>query len=172
MIAFRRLLLNTLVSGVTSSFLWFALTFWVFLETRSVVATGVIGGAFSISSAILGPFFGTFVDHHRKHTSMVLTTAVATVCFTVATVVFLTVEADDLLRMSSPWFWVLISFTLLGSVAGAGVYSFVVSFVLAKLVGLAIPLRATAADEITGLDISQHGEDAYLHAESSKSAMA
>ena len=34
---FRRLLVNSLVSGVTSSFLWFALTFWVYLETRSVV---------------------------------------------------------------------------------------------------------------------------------------
>ena len=67
---FRRLLVNTLISGVTSSFLWFALTFWVYLETRSVVATGVIGGAFSISSAVLGPVFGTFVDRHRKHTAM------------------------------------------------------------------------------------------------------
>src|SRR5690606_39513784 len=45
---FRKLLLNTLVSGVTSSFLWFALTFWVYLETRSVVATGVIGGSFGL----------------------------------------------------------------------------------------------------------------------------
>lgn len=63
---FRRLLVNTLMTGVTSSFLWFALTFWVYLETRSVVATGVIGGAFSISSAVLGPVFGTFVDRHRK----------------------------------------------------------------------------------------------------------
>jgi hypothetical protein len=26
---FRHLLVNTLVSGVTSSFVWFALTFWV-----------------------------------------------------------------------------------------------------------------------------------------------
>src|SRR5688572_29944262 len=38
---FRRLLFNTLLTGVTSTFLWFALTFWVYLETRSVVATGV-----------------------------------------------------------------------------------------------------------------------------------
>src|SRR5687767_6156100 len=75
MAVFRRLLLNTLLSGVTSSFLWFALTFWVFLETLSVVATGVLGGAFSISSAVLGPFFGTFVDRHRKHTAMLVTTA-------------------------------------------------------------------------------------------------
>ncbi len=55
---FRRLVLNTLVSGVTSSFLWFAVTFWVYLETRSVVATGVIGAAYGLSSALLGPWFG------------------------------------------------------------------------------------------------------------------
>src|SRR6187551_794574 len=68
---FHQLLLNTLVSGVTSSFLWFALTFWVYLETRSVVVTGVIAGAFSISSAVLGPAFGTYIDRHRKQPSMV-----------------------------------------------------------------------------------------------------
>jgi hypothetical protein len=34
LVAFRRLLVNTLVSGVTSSFLWFALTFWVYIETQ------------------------------------------------------------------------------------------------------------------------------------------
>ena len=114
MAVFRQLLANTLVSGVTSSFLWFALTFWVYLETRSVVATGVIGGAFSISSAVLGPFFGTFVDRHRKHTAMMLTTVVSTACFAVATAVFLAVDADDLLRLRSPWFWLLVGFTLLG----------------------------------------------------------
>jgi len=64
--AFRRLLLNTLATGVTSSFLWFALTFWVYTETRSVVATGVIGGAYSLASAGLSPLFGTFVDRHRQ----------------------------------------------------------------------------------------------------------
>jgi DHA3 family multidrug efflux protein-like MFS transporter len=37
---FRLLLGNTLAGGVTSTFLRFALTFWIFLETRSVVATG------------------------------------------------------------------------------------------------------------------------------------
>ena len=91
---FRRLVANTLVSGVTSSFLWFALTFWVYLETRSVVATGVIGGAFSISSAVLGPFFGTYVDRHRKHAAMVLATAISAACFVAATAVFLAVDAE------------------------------------------------------------------------------
>src|SRR5688500_16930171 len=115
---FLELLFNTLLSGVTSSFLWFALTFWVYLETRSVVATGVIGGAFSISSALLGPFFGTYVDRHRKHTAMVVTTVGSVVSFAVATTVFVLVDADDLLRLTSPWFWMLVGGTLLGSVAG------------------------------------------------------
>ena len=115
---FRRLLVNTLLTGVTSTFLWFALTFWVYLETRSVVATGVIGGAFSISSAALGPFFGTFVDRHRKHTALMATTAVAAGCFAVATAVFVSVDTGALLRLRSPWFWLLVGTTLLGSVAG------------------------------------------------------
>jgi DHA3 family multidrug efflux protein-like MFS transporter len=115
---FRALLINTLITGVTSTFLWFALTFWVYLETRSVVATGVIGGAFAISSALLGPLFGTYVDRHRKHTALAITTAAAVVCFTVATAVFVTVDSDDLLRLRSPWFWLLALSTLLGSVAG------------------------------------------------------
>ena len=103
---------------MTSSFLWFALTFWVYLETRSVVATGVIGGAFSISSAVIGPFFGTFADRHRKHTAMMLSTAVSAVCFALATAVFVAVDAATLLRLRSPWFWLLVGVTLLGSVAG------------------------------------------------------
>src|SRR5688572_7322611 len=88
MAVFRRLLVNTLVSGGTSSFLWFALTFWLYLETRSGVATGMIGAAFSLSPAIIGPFFGTFVDRHRKHSVMTLATAVSAVGFTVASAIY------------------------------------------------------------------------------------
>jgi DHA3 family multidrug efflux protein-like MFS transporter len=114
---FRQLLVNTLMTGVTSSFLWFALTFWVYLETRSVVATGVIGGAFSISSAVLGPLFGTFVDRHRKKTALMGTTAIAVACFAIATTVYAAFPSDDLLELDRPGFWVLVATTLIGSVA-------------------------------------------------------
>jgi DHA3 family multidrug efflux protein-like MFS transporter len=117
-VVFRQLLVNTLVISVTSSFLWFALTFWVYLETRSVVATGVIGGAFSLSSAIVGPAFGTYVDHHRKHAAMTMATMVAAVCFAIATALFVAIDTNDLLRLGAPWFWLLVGITLLGSVAG------------------------------------------------------
>jgi ammonium transporter, Amt family len=51
------------------------------------------------------------------------------------------------------------------AVASAILYSGVVSFVLLKIVGLVIPLRATEDQETEGLDISQHGEEAYMHAD-------
>jgi Amt family ammonium transporter len=49
------------------------------------------------------------------------------------------------------------------AVATAIVYSGAVSFILLKVISLFIPLRATAADEATGLDVTMHGEEAYLH---------
>ncbi len=41
------------------------------------------------------------------------------------------------------------------------VYSFVVTFLLAKVIDAAIGMRVTEAEEYVGLDISQHGEVAY-----------
>ena len=58
------------------------------------------------------------------------------------------------------------------AVAAAGIYSFVASFILVKAVGLVIALRPSPEDEMMGLDISQHGEEAYLHAESSNGMIA
>jgi len=49
------------------------------------------------------------------------------------------------------------------AVLTALVYSGVVSFILLKVINLVIPIRADASDEGTGLDLTQHGEEAYLH---------
>jgi Amt family ammonium transporter len=48
------------------------------------------------------------------------------------------------------------------AVAAAIVYSGLASFAILKLVGLVLPLRATTADEDEGLDITAHGEEAYV----------
>ena len=67
---FLQVLVNTAVANVTTSYLWFALTFWVYIETRSVLATGIIGGAYMLLVAIFSMLFGTIVDRHRKHLVM------------------------------------------------------------------------------------------------------
>jgi Amt family ammonium transporter len=49
------------------------------------------------------------------------------------------------------------------AVLTALVYSGVVSFILLKVIGLVIPLRANSSEEAEGLDVSAHGEEAYMH---------
>ena len=49
------------------------------------------------------------------------------------------------------------------AVPTAIVYSGGMSFILLKLISLFIPLRATHSDEATGLDVTMHGEEAYLN---------
>jgi Amt family ammonium transporter len=44
------------------------------------------------------------------------------------------------------------------------VYSGALSFVLLKAIALVTPLRVGANEETAGLDVTQHGEEAYVHA--------
>jgi Amt family ammonium transporter len=50
------------------------------------------------------------------------------------------------------------------AIAAAIVFSSVGSFILLKVIGMIVPLRATPTDENVGLDLTHHGEEAYLHA--------
>ena len=68
----------------------------------------------------------------------------------------------------NPW-QLVIQATAIGATL---VYSGVMSFALLKLVGAIMPLRASADDESVGLDLSQHGEEAYVHAEGSAALAA
>jgi Amt family ammonium transporter len=49
------------------------------------------------------------------------------------------------------------------AVLAAMVYSGVASFVLLKLISVVMPLRAAKSEEVEGLDIIAHGEEAYMH---------
>jgi ammonium transporter, Amt family len=40
-----------------------------------------------------------------------------------------------------------------------------VTFVLLKAIGLVMPLRVSERDEGVGMDVTQHGEEAYLTGE-------
>ena len=51
------------------------------------------------------------------------------------------------------------------AVLAAAAYSGVLTFALLKLVALFVPLRADANDEGIGMDVSQHGEEAYADGE-------
>ena len=113
---FVQVLINTAVANVTTSFLWFALTFWAYLETRSVLATGLIGGAYMLLIALFGMLFGTVVDRHRKHRVMVFSGFVTLVAFLIAGALFVALGEATLVDLGGPWFWIFSSIILLGAV--------------------------------------------------------
>jgi ammonium transporter, Amt family len=51
------------------------------------------------------------------------------------------------------------------AVGAAILYSGIGSFVLLKIVGVIVPLRAESGEEGLGMDVSQHGEEAYVDGE-------
>ena len=115
---FHLLVANTLVANVTNNFLWFALTFWVYLETRSVLATAVIGGGYMLLIAISAMFFGTYVDRHLRRTSMLLSSALSLSAFALAGLVFVVAPDSALRDLSQPFLWAFIALVLGGAIAG------------------------------------------------------
>jgi Amt family ammonium transporter len=51
------------------------------------------------------------------------------------------------------------------AVAAAPAYAFAATFIILKLVGALMPSRATEDEEAVGMDITQHGEEAYVSGE-------
>lgn len=113
---FANVLVNTAVANITTSFLWFALTFWVYLETESVLATGIIGGAYMLLLALFAMVFGSIVDRHRKHRVMVFSSLVTLVAFSVAGGLYLAFPEAALLDLGGPWFWLFSGIILFGAV--------------------------------------------------------
>src|SRR3954453_10458994 len=115
---FLQVLLNTLLVSVMNFTLWFAVTFWVFLETRSVFATGMIAGIFLVLVVLTGIWFGSLVDHHRKKTALQVSTLVSLCLYALALAVYLPTAPDTFRRTDSPLLWVFVVLVMLGVVAG------------------------------------------------------
>ncbi|QDG62176.1 MFS transporter [Pseudarthrobacter sp. NIBRBAC000502771] len=113
---FAGILVNTALANITTSYLWFALTFWLYLETRNVIATGVVGGAYMLLIALSSISFGTFVDRCRKLAVMRFAAAFTLVMFLVSGVMFLLTPAPNLLDLGQPWFWIFTLIILIGAV--------------------------------------------------------
>jgi len=114
--SFYQVLVNTLVANVTTSYLWFALTFWAYLETRSVLATAIIGGSYMLLVAVLGVVFGAIVDHMKKKAVMVLSSVVTLGTYLLAGALYLAFPEDVLIDWGGPWFWVFAGVILVGGV--------------------------------------------------------
>ncbi len=127
---FLHLLFNTLTVSVMNFTVWFAVTFWVYLETQSVFATGMIAGIFLIAIASTGIWFGSLVDHHHKKQVMQASAAVSLVIYTASFVLYLLTPDETFRDPGSLLLWVFIVLVMLGVIAG-------------NLFGIALPTCVT-----------------------------
>lgn len=115
---FYAILANSLAASVITTFVWFAVTFWVYLETRSVVAMSFMAGVYTAIVAVTGLFLGSLVDRFRKKTVMLASSGASLLCFLVAGAVYAARPAEAFADPASPLLWLLIVLTLLGAIAG------------------------------------------------------
>jgi DHA3 family multidrug efflux protein-like MFS transporter len=115
---FLHVLGNNLVANITNFTVWFAVTFWVFLETHSVFATGMIAGIFLVFTAGLGFWFRSLVDHHPKKLVMLGSSVASFVLYAIALVVHQMAPPGSFEDVSNMWLWALALTSMLGVIVG------------------------------------------------------
>ena len=115
---FYAILANTIVASVVNTCVWFAVTFWVYLETRSVIATSLMAGLYLVAVAISGFYLGSLVDRYRKKPVMMLSSAASLFCFALAGIVYVTAPPSASHDAGSATLWGMVVLVLAGGVAG------------------------------------------------------
>ena len=109
---FYQLLANAIIANVTNMTVWFALIFFIYLETRYVIATSVISGIYLLAVALSGFWFGSLVDHYKKKHVMVLSGFVSLIIYAIGFGIYLTVPAETWKDASSVILWIFVPLLL------------------------------------------------------------
>jgi len=115
---FYAVLVNTLTASLTNTIVWFAVTFWAYLETRSVFATSIMAGIYLATVALSGFALGSLVDHHRKKKAMMISSIGSLLLYVLAFLVYVSTPETVFKNPSSVLLWVFIILNLLGAIAG------------------------------------------------------
>ena len=115
---FYAVLANSVVASLTNTFVWFAVTFWVYLQTKSVLATSVMAGVYLLTVASSGFFLGSLVDRYKKKTAMLLSSICSLVLYLFAYIIFVSTPTAVFTDPSSVILWVFIILALMGAIAG------------------------------------------------------
>jgi DHA3 family multidrug efflux protein-like MFS transporter len=115
---FYAVLGNTVVASVVNTFVWFAVTFWVYLETKSVIATSVMAGVFLVTTALSGYLLGAIVDRYKKKAAMMLSSIISLFLYAAAWIIYVSTPPEAFADPSSPILWVFVVLALAGAIAG------------------------------------------------------
>jgi DHA3 family multidrug efflux protein-like MFS transporter len=116
--SFLHLLISTVVVAVINFTVWFAITFFIYLQTRSVLATGVLSGIFLVATASTGIWFGSLVDHHPKKLIMQASAIFSAVVYAACFVIYRAAPDGTFSDPTNPVLWVLVVMLMAGVIAG------------------------------------------------------
>ncbi|HMS00558.1 MAG TPA: MFS transporter [Anaerolineales bacterium] len=115
---FYQILGNTVLANVTNMTVWFAMIFFIYLETKSVTATSIVSGIFLVFTAGLGIWFGSLVDHNKKKNMMILSGVISLVIYIIGFGIYLTLPAETWKNPTSVTLWAFNVLLLVGVIAG------------------------------------------------------
>jgi DHA3 family multidrug efflux protein-like MFS transporter len=115
---FHQILANNLLANITNFTVWFAITFWIFLETRSVFATGMVAGIYLVFTAALGFWLGSIVDHNSKKLVMMGSSVVSALFYAASLVVVLLAPEGAFTDTFGPYLWLFVLIVMMGVLAG------------------------------------------------------
>lgn len=107
---FYQILINTFVSSLTTSTVWFALIFFVYLQTKSVFATSIISGIYLLSTTLTGFWLGSIVDHNKKKNVMIGSNVLCLILFVIAALIYFVADESVFATAGHPvlWLWVIV----------------------------------------------------------------
>lgn len=115
---FYAILGNSLAASLSNTFVWFAVTFWVYLQTKSVIATSVMAGVYLGTIAISGFFLGSLVDRFKKKKVMLLSSSISLLLYVLAALIYTTTPVHFFSDASNVMLWIFILLALMGALAG------------------------------------------------------
>jgi len=115
---FYQILGNTIIANITNMTVWFALIFFIYLETRSVTATSIVSGIFLVFTAALGIWFGSLVDHNKKKNVMILSGIISLIIYILGFGIYLAFPAETWKDPTSVILWIFVLLLLFGVIAG------------------------------------------------------
>ena len=147
---FHAVVANSLTASLTNTFVWFAVTFWVYLQTQSVLATSIMAGIYLGTVAVSGFFLGSLADRYPKKHSMVGSSLASLVLFSLAFLIYISTPEHVFTDPSSVALWAFIIVALVGAIVGN-----LRSIALSTLVTILIP--EDERDKANGLVGSANG---------------
>jgi DHA3 family multidrug efflux protein-like MFS transporter len=133
---FHKLLIYALLVSSTNNFVWFALTYWAYLQTKSVVATGIVGGIFLVATAVSGFGLGAIVDHYKKKQVLIASGLTTFSLFAVGSLVYHYTPKSVFTYVESPLLWVFAGILLLGVIAGS-----ILAIAIPTMVTFLVPVK-------------------------------